>query len=287
MQFVCALFILIVPALSSASTSVSPMDTLRTDSGLVAPGPTDSLDLDSLSSPLPPPDTISGLAPHFVVEIESRTATAGKIRDTLDVTIESFGATVAAFDFKIGVDSRYLSIISVLPGEIYDSCGWQFFNARSADHAGAEGVPAMVWQTVAIAESISSGARPTCFGFDRKASLLRIVVASPELGVVPDTTVPLFFYWESCADNTLSSVSGNTLALSSLVVDHRGDTLRLDSAAVFPVRAGTPEGCIDPDKQNRPRRQVEFHNGCVEFRFELDVEIDSSAPHDASRSPGR
>ncbi|MFH1686618.1 MAG: DUF6624 domain-containing protein [bacterium] len=213
-------------------------------------------------------DSVIVASPRMVVSIGRLEINTGVLDDTLSVFLESFGQHVAGFDFRFGLYSHLIDIVEVLPGEIYDSCRWEFFSAKTAVNSGHEGYPTSLWHAVALAETVPDQTRPVCFGFDRKASLLRLVVQSAPTELIDDTTVALFFLWEDCGDNTVADASGQNLLISSQVVDYFSDD-RPVSQAMFPTRTGAPNPCSPPDAQNPPTRAVEFRNGGIEFRLDL------------------
>ena len=225
---------------------------------------------DSSAIPSASTDSISVVPGRIVVSVERLEINSGVLEDTLSIYLESFGQRVAGFDFRFGLYSTLVEIVEVLPGEIYDSCHWEFFSARTAANSGKEGYPASLWHAVALAETVPDQTRPVCFGFDRKASLLRLVVASPPGQLVDDTTIALFFLWEDCGDNTVADASGQNLLISSQVFDYFPNDA-IESQALFPSRTGAPKPCTPPEVQNPPTRAVEFQNGGIEFRFDLEA----------------
>ena len=56
---------------------------------------------------------------NFVLSVERLTVHRGRIFDTLDVTLESGGNLLAAFDLRLALESRFVEILEILPGEIY------------------------------------------------------------------------------------------------------------------------------------------------------------------------
>ncbi|RKX25594.1 MAG: hypothetical protein DRP47_09560 [Candidatus Zixiibacteriota bacterium] len=206
-----------------------------------------------------------------VITIERLTVEDSRLNDTLLVMLKSTGAPVAGFDFKFGIDNPMVDIVEILPGEIYDSCRWEYFTARQINTANREDYPPILWQTVALAEMVSDTVRPLCFGFDREASLLKLVVSNEHILEQPDTTVPVFFFWEDCTDNTISGQTGNILLISRQVFDYFGQKPKQGSR-LFPTRTGAPNQCIDPARENHPRRRIDYHNGGIKFRLRIEPE---------------
>ncbi len=192
-----------------------------------------------------------------------------KIYDTIPVTLTTFGSKVAGFDLKIGSDNPNIQIIDVLPGEIYDSCHWGYFHQRQINMAGQRYYPASLWQVVGLAQNVGDTAGPSCYGMNREASLVKIVVSNQHVLRMPETKAAFFFFWERCADNVLSGPSGEQLYMSLNVVDYYPANLEEPSGG-FPTRRGAPRQCVSPRALNRPRRNIEFSNGGVRFQYNAD-----------------
>lgn len=218
---------------------------------------------------------MSEIASRYVVTIGRIKVTDGELFDTLDVVLDSKGAPIGGFDLKVGCDSPYLEIVEVLKGDIPDSCNWEFFQARRVRDLGQEGIPSTLWKTTALAQFLPDSTSVPCFGLGRPASLIRLVVSSLHVDLVPDTTAPIYFFWQLCADNVISSAEGTAMLVSKQVFDYYPVELE-GKKDVFPTRFGTPQQCINPSLANGPVRKVEFHNGGVEFKLEVDPEADSA-----------
>lgn len=227
-----------------------------------------------------PPDTLVPAPAPYEVSIERLLVDDMHLEDTVEVFLDSHGQTLAAFALKIGFNSHLIDIVEILPGKMYDSCRWEYFNARELDLPGRENAPRELWQAVALAQMIPDSVQPVCFGADSEISLLRLVVSNEHVLDPVDAVIPIFFYWEDCSDNTLSSKDGNTLVLSRRVYDY-GGTPRDSLAPLFPNRTGAPPQCIQPGAQNIPQRRLDLYNGGVEFRF--SVELPDSTGADTAR----
>lgn len=270
------LLCLLLFAVGARSQSTDSADTLADSTVTDTASATDSASSDSTAE-----ETAPQLPERLVLSIDRVEANTGQIHDTLEVALQSFGYPIAGFDIKLGVDSRIVEILDMLPGEIHDSCNWQFFDSRSMPNAGREGYPAQLWQAIALAETVPTRDGPVCFGFDREASLLRLVVASSPSAMVDDTSVAIYFIWEDCSDNSLADRSGNLLLFSKQVYDYLPGEAR-DTLRQFPTRQGVPKQCIDLSTDNRPLRLIELHNGGVEFRLDVTAPIEDSSVVDTS-----
>jgi len=212
---------------------------------------------------------------HCVIQISTLRVEDMKLDDTLDLIVEANGIEIGGCLLKLAVASDVIDIVDILPGELADSCGWEMFDARQITSDVQTG-PREVWQITVMAQGISDRKKTVCFGFDRPGVLARLVLSSAHRPSVSDTTVEVFFYWESCRDNALSDRKG-----ASLISDSVMDVLPViytTERDVFPTRRGSPPVCVSPRAKNAPRRQVEFRNGGVEFKFEPDMPVvDSSS----------
>jgi hypothetical protein len=216
------------------------------------------------------------LKPLCTISIDTLTVSDMKLYDTLDVMLESENIQPAGFALKVATENGLIDILDILPGEIIDSCRWDLFNARQLPSDDPSVGPAEVWQIVALAHQVSGTKSPLCYGLKRPASLARLVVSSAHRANVPDTTIGIFFYWESCRDNAISDCEGSSTLFSKSLEDRVPIRLNLHHAA-FPTRAGTPDQCISDRAANPPRRAIVFVNGGVVFKAALAPALPDSA----------
>ncbi len=216
----------------------------------------------------------AAVSSRYVVKIDRLKVTDGEVYDTLDVILDSYGTPIGGFDLKIGADNPYLEIMEVLKGDLPDSCAWEFFNVRRVGSGGKEGVPSTLWKVTALAEFMPDSTTTPCHGLGRPASMVRLVVSSLHADLVSDMSIPIFFYWQICADNVVSSAEGSAMLVSKQVFDYFSVDME-GEPDIFPTRLGTPQQCINPSLTNGPVRAVEFHNGGVEFELDIPEDVDS------------
>ncbi|MDZ4722977.1 MAG: hypothetical protein SGI97_03605 [candidate division Zixibacteria bacterium] len=200
----------------------------------------------------------------IIIRVERLKVSDMRIADTLDVTVESFGYPIAGYSLLIGMTSSFVEILEVLPGEIQDSCGWEFFNAAPVKTENRPNYPRSLWKAIALAKMSADTSKPICYGVGRKASLLRLVLSNEHIAQVPDTTAAIFFFWAECSDNVISDVTGSQLLVSERIVDYYPVDVG-ERENIFPTRRGTPNQCINLSRENHPKRLLEFYNGGVEF----------------------
>lgn len=204
-------------------------------------------------------DSTKADMPYYKITIESESYSLGQLIDTVDIGIETSGKPIGGVDIKIGFDSPALEILEIIPGEIPDSCRWKFFNSRDISFKTSGDAPIGVWQILAMAEFGGDSFRPVCYGFDRNASIAKLVihVDSSQIDLETDSILTIFFYWQDCGDNTVTNISGDSLYLSL------NSTNEKDTPRVLPSRIGAPASCINPRAQNKPVRGVSFESGGV------------------------
>lgn len=181
-----------------------------------------------------------------------------RLDDTIDIMLLSPDVQLGGFKLKLAVPTGPVEVVDIIRGEICDSCHWELFQPRRIDSGGNY----QIWQVVAMADMMPDAVKPGCFGLGRAASLARIIVTGGSKDV-PDTTIPIYFWWENCSDNSISGTSGNTLYLSQEVVDETSAD----------VNTRPRNDCIKANNPNAPVRGIEFRNG--EIQFKLVMEKDS------------
>jgi len=238
---------------------------------LAGQGPADSVQAPSIvKDSVAEMDSTMAQRSRVVVEIQRVLVDDGRVNDTLDVLLETFGLEIGGFELKIGCPTELVEITAVLPGEILDSCDWEMFTARPVTPPTELAESQGWWQAVGLARSFGQ-TTPKCFGLDRKASIIRLVLSNEFRADVPDTTVPLYFVWDDCSDNGLSSAAGNALFISEQVYEYF-DPAFSEAGDQFPTLSGIPRSCVKGEAVNRPIRAVDFHHGGIEFRLDIGLE---------------
>ena len=230
---------------------------------------------DTQTSANEPDSSVGADRPVYVLKFDRLLIDDMRLDDTLSLILESSGKEIAGFSLKFGCTDRYCDIIEVLPGEILDSCKWEFFRAVPDNTVGKNSRPRQLWEVTALAKTTPDSSSPPCLGLDRPASLLKLVVSNEGISEVPDHNAPVFFFWEDCRDNVLSGPQGRMMAVSADVFDQFVIELP-DSGDPFPTTRGTPQSCINLNRTNHPERLIQFHNGGVEFKLNIQVDTDDT-----------
>ncbi len=207
-------------------------------------------------------ETTDSTNQFIYLTIESGTTETVMFTDTLEVLLKS-DFPIGGFDFKIGSFSEGFIITEILPGKLIDSCEWEYFYPRKIS---INDFPKLnsAFQIVALPEMIADSVHPVCYNFDREVSVFKIVISNSNSISHTSTRDKslISFIWEDCGDNSISSVSGDTLSLFSNFENE-------DSTAVqsFPTPS---EECLNKATGDRLRRLIKFKNGYFEFKLEFE-----------------
>jgi len=200
--------------------------------------------------------------PPFAVTIEKTQNTPfGQMEDVriyLDNSIDP-GNAMGYYDFLIEFDPSVLSFNSADPGQLITDCGWEYFTYRhgASGNCGANACPSGKLRIVAIAETNNGNNHPDCFGETPGANgdlaILHFLVTNDY--TIECQFVPIRFVWYDCGDNAISSVSGDSLFISSHVYDLNGDDLANPNSS-FPTHYGANSSCdtLTVDGQPVPLR---------------------------------
>ena len=197
--------------------------------------------------------------------------------------------SLTEFNFKLAYDARLLNLMQVIPGDLYDSCNWEYFTYRIPDQAGCgEVCPSGRIQIQGIADLVGHrnnyatlDESKTCLTLPAaRMSIVELEFQGPSLNSHDGCEgVPLQFWWENCDDNTLRyNYSGDEFMLSERVFDncnpHLGTCTSFssieDPTAGFPTYFGQ-QGCVVYFPEPPPYKLDEiwfvnggFENPCVE-----------------------
>ncbi len=207
-----------------------------------------------------------GLAAQPVsIEIEHTHNTDLGSLATVDITLGStpYWFDMAGFDLLLAYDTIALEIVSVSQGGLLDSCGWEYFEYRVGSAADCGGQPCLggLIRLVGVADLAGTPGSPSCYA-DTTGTLARIEFQVSSDSAYECTFRGIQFMWYDCGDNSLTSVSGDSLFISQGVYNydgmiHPGDT-------TFPTPWGAPDTCLT-DSSTMFRR-VEYHHGGVDIK---------------------
>jgi hypothetical protein len=232
----------------------------------------------------------------FAVSVYTLDIVIEKLRDQIqgqytDVSIDFMRTgsnwPVAGFDFLIQYDASALSFVMASEGQFFMDCEWEYLTYRfgASGNCGAGACPSGILRVVGLAETSGDvTSHPDCYTNNGMADpgpgaststglvVLRFLVSNDR--TLECQFVPIRFVWYDCADNSLSSVSGDTLHISNMVFDYAGETgdppvalwndiTGLDNS--LPTLTGAPSPDCDVGGKVEPYRCASFYNGGIDI----------------------
>lgn len=207
-------------------------------------------------------DSTGSESARYVVRLPRVHHNFANSRDTVPVTLTATDGDLAGFDLKIASDAPEITISDILPGNLTDSCGWEYFAARDLSPTISDEAIRSLWKIVGLAKSSADTSRPVCGEVEGEVTVAWLVIDYIRSGPGQDTLAALFFYWEDCRDNSMAGRDGVRMAISNQVHDYL-QRPQSRSPGAFPSRTGAPSQCVKLSAPNHPRRSVDFHNGGI------------------------
>jgi hypothetical protein len=207
----------------------------------------------------------------FTLQIEKTHNSYQGAHETVDVTLETGSLEIGGFDILIAYDASALNFQKAIPGDHFygpGSCYWEYFTYRFSAFGNCGGIcPSGKLRVTGIAETNNGPAHPTCFDYSAGEVLFSLDFLVTDDRTLECTYVPIRFVWFDCGDNTLSSVTGDSLFISRFVYefDLGGEITNNADAWGYPTYSGAQDAdCfVNPDKH--PYRFIDFINGGVDI----------------------
>ena len=210
-----------------------------------------------------------------LVKIEKTHGTLQGHFEEMAITIENGPFEMGGFDFLIAYDASALTFNEAQPGELLDTCDWEYFTYRHGVSGNCgNACPSGLLRIIALAETNNGPNHPACYGPpDTEPHEL----AKMTFYVTNDRTydcqyVPIYFFWMDCGDNALSSIDGENLFIDRAIYDFEGNVIWDEEDDVqFPEDAripfvGAPDYCLNPDPDKPSAvRCPEFVNGGIDI----------------------
>ncbi|MCK5126444.1 MAG: T9SS type A sorting domain-containing protein [candidate division Zixibacteria bacterium] len=194
----------------------------------------------------------------------------------LPVSIVKGSEAMGGFDFLFAYDNSLLTFTEASLSTYFAGCGWEYFTYRHGSHGNCgNGCPSGEIRVVGLAETNNGPYHPDfdCIG---AASLTDEVIFNLTFFVTTDVNAndmfaQVNFFWMDCGDNTISVVSGDTLAMSRFVYFYYGegglDTYadRTDNDWGFPGQYGAHVDCEVSTPKGAPIRFIDLYNGGIDI----------------------
>jgi hypothetical protein len=187
--------------------------------------------------------------------------------EPVNIFLNGSGKPLGGFNFLIAYDASTLTPMGVNPGLLFTNCGWEYFTYRQGANGNCgNGCPTGLLRIVGLAETNNGAYHPTCYlnGLVGSLALINFLVTNDR--TMECQYSPIQFYWQTCADNAMSSLAGDTLWISRKVYDFELHDIT-QTIGSFPTFAGAPDPCMispGPGKPG-PQRCIDFTNGGVDI----------------------
>ncbi|MEZ5357992.1 MAG: T9SS type A sorting domain-containing protein [Candidatus Zixiibacteriota bacterium] len=216
----------------------------------------------------------------FMVKIEKYHDVYQGQYTNLPIKMIAASETMGGFDFLIHYDESILTFTQASLGDHLVECNWEYFTYRHSWNGNCgTGCPSGEIRLVGLAETNNGPYHPdySCINI---ASNNDAALVNLQFYVTSDVNAngqfaQVKFFWMDCGDNTISVVSGDTLAVSRNVYNYYGENGTdtyvdvTDTDTDFPTWYGAPETCITQFTPGTdkipPVRFVDFYNGGIDI----------------------
>ncbi len=192
------------------------------------------------------------------------------------ITIENSDLDMGGFDFLIAYDASALAFTEAEPGQLLEDCGWEYFTYRyGVDGNCGDACPSGLLRIIAIAETNNGPNHPSCYG---PPDTDPHELAKMKFFVTNDRTfecqyAPIYFFWDDCNDNAISSIDGEILLIDRAIYDFEENRIIWDEDDddQFPEDeripfVGAPDFCLNPDPDKPSAlRAIDFVYGGIDI----------------------
>lgn len=182
---------------------------------------------------------------------------------TIDINLDRYGAgpAFAGFKFLINYDTQLLTLVGAAPGALIDCSAWEYFSYQTDGLA-----PEVVCvRLTAIADLPGNGDQPSSYLAGRSGTLARLQFLAASDTAYDCYFFPVNFYWNDCADNSVSSLAGDSLYVVKDAKDYYYWSTSVPPTSL-PSVYGLPDSCLaGPIAGATPGRQLSFRHGGVDF----------------------
>ena len=222
--------------------------------------------------------TLERAAPSFGcddIRIEKTHNTHQGQYETVSITIENSDLEMGGFDFLIAYDASALALPEATPGQLLEDCGWEYFTYRHGVHGNCgDACPSGLLRIFAIAETNNGPNHPSCYGppdtDPHELVGIRFLVTNDR--TFECQYVPIYFFWDDCGDNSVSSVDGEIMYVDRAIYDFEGNLIwDEDDDDEYPEDeripfVGAPDYCLNPDPEKPTAvRFLCFYNGGIDI----------------------
>jgi hypothetical protein len=210
----------------------------------------------------------------FTLVIQKTHNTIQGTHEMVDVTLETGSLEIGGFDILIAYDASALNFQKAIPGDHFylpsgsGGCQWEYFTYRFSAFGNCGSIcPSGKLRVTGIAETNNGPAHPVCYDYAAGEVLFSLDFLVTDDRTLECTYVPVRFVWFDCGDNTLSSVTGDSLFISRFVYEYDlgGEITNNNDAWGYPTYSGAQDVDCFVDPVKRPYRFIDFFNGGVDI----------------------
>jgi len=227
-------------------------------------------------------DGIGNACQSPTIRIEKTHDTYQGHYEYVSITIEDTELEMGGFDFLIGYDAAALAFAEAVPGQLLEPCEWEYFTYRHGFSGNCgDACPSGLMRIIAMAETNDGPNHPSCYGppdtDPHELVKMKFLVSNDH--TLNGQYVPMYFFWDDCGDNTVSSVDGEMLYVDRAVYDFEENLIwNEDDNDEFPEEnripfVGAPDFCLDsdPDKPDA-WRFIDFINGGIDIVYSDSID---------------
>jgi len=193
----------------------------------------------------------------------------------VSITTENREIDMGGFDFLIAYDASALAFTEAEPGQLLEDCGWEYFTYRyGADGNCGDACPSGLLRIIAMAESNDGANHPSCYGppdtDPHELATMKFLVTNDR--TFEGQYIPIYFFWDDCGDNSISSTDGELLYIDRAIYDFEDNLIwNEDDDDEFPEDAripfvGAPDFCLNPDPDKpQPIHSIDFIHGGIDI----------------------
>ncbi|HOP08047.1 MAG TPA: hypothetical protein PLF13_12230 [candidate division Zixibacteria bacterium] len=183
----------------------------------------------------------------------------------VDITVDTRGEPMDAFEVIVVYDSAALTLEEAYPGELYDLCDWEFFTSHAV--VGESSGAGYRIRGIANLVGDDNSGNPTCYGSDEPITVATLNFLVTTEAHYEGKFSPIIFTWGSCASNCLSLHTNGSYHRACekrlWVSDGHRYSLCSTEANGFPTVYGITDDCISYEGIVPSKRRVDFFTGGV------------------------
>lgn len=187
-------------------------------------------------------------------------------RKTITISADSVFSDISGFNITIAHQGRKATVGNINPGNLFDSCGWEYFSYRqvSADTVFTffPEYPVNLINIIGLA-SLSGNPPSSCNLSTVTLAKIDVKLTYQIQGDDIEDVIWYRFFWRDCNDNVLTSVSGDSLFIANKLYENHtpSDTLHEVNLS-YPGFGFPDQQCSSPDDKE-VLKNIDFINSGI------------------------